>query len=253
MRLSKRVASAIMSVMVALTLVPTMAYAASATGDSVEGIVLEPEASTSTKWPSSLKAAGIKFDLKKNKAVTINMYARGTKGLKYNSTVSKVSVKTLKSGKKQATFNVTWKLKGITTSQSKAILKQFHTKHTADEVFGEFYYLLVDYNTGLSLENPSNKFKVKVSTEVLKDATTKTYTDSDNCWFRTLKEKTTKVTVTYPAKYTGLCIGFGGSNYARGETNKAGANYWAKGSKYRFYQTSMYKKFKSDYHFMRIK
>lgn len=253
MRLTKRVASAIMTVMIALTLLPATAYAMPVMDDSAEEIMLEPEATSTTTWPSSLKSAGLKFDLKKNKSVTINMYARGTNGLKYYVTMRNLSITTTKSGRKKATFTINWKVKSITTKQSKAILKQFHNKQTSDNVFGEFYWLLVDYNTGLSLENPSNKFKVKVSTETTKEEPTKTYTDSDNCWFRTLKERTTKVTVTYPAKYTGLCLGFGGTTYPRSKTNKAGKNYFAKGSKYRFYQTSMYKKSKSDYHFMRIK
>ena len=172
------------------------------------------------------------------------------------SAVDKVKVsklKTVKVGKgmKKTTLTMTFTKKDLSSSQIKGVLRAFHKGADSDVVFGDHYYALVDYNTGMSLEDPSNAFGVKV--KVLKDKTktTKKYRDYDGCWFYVVNKWTVKLSVKYPASYKGLCLGAIGSSASIASAS-AGTSEFFDG--YRtIYRTKLYTKDRKNAHFMRIK
>ncbi|MEY8459926.1 hypothetical protein AALA69_02200 [Eggerthellaceae bacterium 24-137] len=200
-----------------------------------------------------MKTLKLKWDLKKNKAVKSKekFVGLGNKNLKI--TVKNYKTTKLKNGKKKTTFTIVY------NRSFKPTKKQVHKMCDSYEVdwLGDYYFSVADYSTGLSLEEGSDLSKelgVTVKNSGWKYSGTKKYKDNDGCWVRYPSKISIKVSITYPADYKGLCLGVGAHNYLYQEgspISKVNQAYF--NGKRPFGKTYMYKKGKTNSHWMRIK
>jgi hypothetical protein len=137
----------------------------------------------------------------------------------------------------------------VSTKQQSGILKSLSNGYGANDVFGDLYCVLVDYKTGKVLEK-KNTYKVTKKILSYKETKTKVFKTS-KARFRTQKTCTAKISVKYPTSYKRLCVGIGGSSYPRNKENAAQKSL-SKGTVNSFYNTSMYRKDKKLFHFIRI-
>ena len=79
-----------------------------------------------------------------------------------------------------------------------------------------YAYAVTDFDTGFSLEG-ENDLNVSVKDYKWKISGVKKYKGSKGRWMKMWKTASTKFEVTYPADYTGLCIGLLGQNTEYGE------------------------------------
>lgn len=200
-----------------------------------------------------MKTLKLKWDLKKNKAVKSKekFAAVGNKNLKI--TVKNYKTTTLKSGKKKTTFTIVY------NRSFKPTKKQTHkmANYYLGVFTGGWYFSVVDYSTGLCLANDSDLSKelgVTVKYSDWKYSGKKKYKDNDGCWVRYPSKASIKVSITYPADYKGLCLGVGANNYVCQEGSQVGKiNQAHFDGKRPFGKTYMYKKGKTNSHWMRIK
>lgn len=187
-----------------------------------------------------MKKLQVKWDVKNNKSVTTTTFYSGGVGKKnVTAKISKLKVtKANKEGYKKLTCTLTVNFPKLTASE-------VHKIAAKGVVGADFYYAIVDYDTGYSLET-KNKFGVTVKAKNKPKA--KTYRDKHGCWV-TMNDATIKLTITYPEDYKGVCIGFGG--YSTLNEKKADQKFW-KGKK-PYGTTTYYTKNKKNNHFMRVK
>lgn len=213
------------------------------------GLTVSPamadEAQAAPKKPY-MKTLKLKWNLKKNKAMkfTSRFVSVGKKPMTMTIKNVKVS-KAKKKGYKKLTFTVVnkaaWK---PTKKQVHKMVKSRLCRETGS-VGGYHWWTVADYDTGLCLEGLN---KLGVTVKSAKKTSTKRIKDNDGCsvFFR---DGVTKVTVTYPEDYKGLCIGVGGHNIVEG--TKADDLFFE--GKRAFGKTSYYKHGKTNSHWMRIK
>jgi len=246
-----RVTRLLLATVLVVALCPAMAMAMPDGVDQAGNPTAKTMVAQATKATKNLKQAGYSFDLKKNKSTSIKYYMRGAKNVAYNVKVSGFKTQNAGSGMKKTTFTLTYSLKNLTAKQRKAILKSFHKGYSGEDVFGMYSFTLVDYNTGMSLEDPNNEFGVAVKKLKNKTTYTKKYRDSDGLWFRMPKTWTVKLAVTYPSSYKGMCLGVIGSSASYGKLVDDSHKFFAGGKS--IYQTKLYKTDRKNAHFMRIK
>lgn len=204
-----------------------------------------------------MKTLKLKWDLKKNKAVTSKekIATVGNKAVKI--TVKNCKTVKLKNGKKKTTLTIEYK-----RSYSKLTKKQVSRIQGTDYEGGGFadgpYYALVDYGTGKSLEGNSataKKLGVKVKASKWTHAKGKKVKISTGYWISLAPKSTAKVTVTYPSDYKGLCLGVWANNFLEDDLSHssylAHERFWD--GKKPFGKTTYYKKGKTNSHWMRIK
>lgn len=254
-----RLFTAFVAFAVLVTACPSFAFALGNAGGAGSGIVVldTPTDSLSVVAPeatsySNLKAAGLKFDFKPGKTFRVYSYLRGADPVPYNVRMSTPKIVSAGAGKKKATFTVSYTLANLTTKQRNGLFKSIQNGYSGNALFGSRFFNLVDYNTGLSLMNPTNKFGVKVTTSSA-SSTTQKYTASDGAWFTLQKQWKVKFTVTYPSTYKAMCLGVGATTYAYKYHNQTSKNFSKKGSKIKYYKTLYYTKCKANSHFMRIR
>lgn len=207
------------------------------------GLTVSPamadEAHAATKKPY-MKTLKLKWDLKKNKTVKITEPWAGIGKKPATMTIKNMKIsKAKKAGYKKLTFTVVCKR---TWTPTKGEVHKLVNK--ANGSFGSgMYVATLDYKTGLDCEDVTMKLGE------WKWSNYKTVTDSHGCWFRVPRTAKVKVTVTYPEDYKDLCVGVGGLNQIK-ET-KADKKLGKKG--YPFGKSSLYKKGKTNSHWMRIK
>lgn len=198
-----------------------------------------------------MKKIGVKFDLKKNKTVTSKekVVGIGSKNLKI--TVKNYKTVTLANGKKKTTFTVVYNRSFIPTK------KQVHKMNGSYKVayWGGFWVDIVDYATGLSADKSiANELGVTVKLSKWKYSKYKKIKDSDGCWVNYPLRAQVKVSVAYPSDYKGLCLGVGANNYLFQEGSSIDKITQAHfEGKRPFGKTYMYKKGKTNSHWMRIK
>lgn len=198
---------------------------------------------------SHMKSLNLKWDLKKNKAVkcTEPFAAIGKKPLTIKIKNYKVS-QTKKKGYKKLTFTVEWKRSWTPTKkQVHKMIKNSYWNETG-EIGGGYWVAVVDYDTGLSLDQENDK-GVTIKTADAKFSNWKKSTDNDGCWVRIAQTCTQKITITYPSSYKDLCIGVGGVNLK--DATKSDGAFWD--GEQTFGKTSYYKKGKTNSHWMRVK
>lgn len=166
-----------------------------------------------------MKKANVKWDLKNNKTIKYKTAwsVIGTKTHKVKMTNYKVR-NAKKKGYKQCTFTLTIN-RSIKPTKSQIddmvdLCEPDALEHSENGPFGgNFWYAVVDYKTGKSLEGKnSKKVKVKDSDWKYSKKTKLKGHDGKYIWY--YKRATTNVTITYPKKYKNLAIGFGGYTLA---------------------------------------
>ena len=193
---------------------------------------------------------GISWDLKLGKKVSYKTkyVSIGTKTDKVRLTQCKLT----KGTDGYNTLDVTLDFLRTTKLSKKQVYKMVTSKtfRKKNLLGGSFYYTVVDYDTGICLEN-KNKFDVTVT--VLEDWRTTAshlFKGKKGSWVR-LNDRQVSFRVRYPASYTGLCIGAGGCT---GLTFNSNTNKFFDGKATFAKATSLYsKKNKKFAHFMRIK
>ncbi len=167
-----------------------------------------------------MKSLNLKWDLKKNKNVTLTANYPGIGHKKFNVKMTTYKIENAaddKYNKLTVGYTVTRKWTP-TKKQVDKILKTCYVKLQKDYAYVPFVngYAVVDYNTGVSLEG-KNDFDVTVKTLKNKSSGTKKF-KCKNGWIKLAKTATVKFQVTYPKDYTGLSIGLLGRNAEYGKT-----------------------------------
>ena len=185
----------------------------------------------------SMKSLKVKWDLKKGKKVTVSAAWAGAGRQKVSARVVGLKVgASPKRGYRKASFTVEF------TRLSKPTKKQVHA------LAGLASLALVDYQTGREL-GAGRKRNVTIKASNWKCSKVKKYKDDHGCWVQYPTKYAMKVTVTFPQKYRGLCLGIIANN-KRSET-KADSAFWeGRGS---FAKTTYYKSGKGNSHWMRIR
>lgn len=223
-----------------------------------------------------MKKLSLKWDLKKNKKVTCKLAYDGIGKKKASFKITDYKIrKAKKKGYKQLTFTLTvkneWKPKkseihklAMSSYSYKTIdiVKRGEEDSQASPVSGtDFQCYIVDYNTGLSLaaanameyDTTEGLFGVTVETKKVKTGSAKKYKDSDGCIIR-LSTWKQYMSVIYPEKYKGLCIGVGGNNVTGYREADDGFLFGGYGDSKAlpFGKSTYYKKGKTNSHWMRV-
>lgn len=212
-----------------------------------------------------MKKLNLQWDLKKNKTVTCTTAYAGGK-FNFSTLESEVSVKkpidikitdfktkkASKKGYKKITFTVS--VKSNWTLNEEEVHQMVNSEYCQNygKVGGGFYYTVVDYNTGRCLEDTATKSKFNVT---VKDSDWEyseeiKYEDTDGCEVTIDHYVKTKVTITYPKNYKGLCIGVGGINQV--VVNEDSVIMFSCVGTLPYGKTSYYKKGKNNSHWMRV-
>ncbi len=153
-----------------------------------------------------LKKANVKWDLKNNKTLKFKTKWAGLGVKQHTVKMTNFKVKnSAQPGFKECTFTLTFNRK---INPNKKQMKKMLTRlDTYGSFGGDFYYAVVDYQTGQNLEVANDKnVTVESQWKFLKKTTKKS--KAGYIWY-TKKNKAT-VKITYPATYTNLAIGVGG-------------------------------------------
>ena len=151
---------------------------------------------------------GITWDLKAKKEFKIPIQFSGVGAIDRRFKITKLSVGKISDTEKTATITFSMNVpKSIPASKVHKIIKSKIYKKTG-AISSGWYYAVVDYNTGESLE-AENRFGVTVEVLNQKESNKKTYKDKDGCYVW-CKKVTYTIKITYPASYKGLCFGVGG-------------------------------------------
>lgn len=214
---------------------------------------------TVTAATPDMKKVNIRWDLKKNKTVKYKTtYIGFPKDVWKNGTLTIKDYKVKnakKSGYKQLTFRVDFnRPASFSQKELKKIGKGLFEAEWPDDIGGNEYVTLVDYETGVCLEH---KNTYKVTTKFSKwnySGTKKTFQVGYGGSIWTMPKGSIKVTVTYPNTYKNLCIVAGG--YSQHYSGYASDYFKGKSWEKSFSQaaTSLYsKKYKTVAHAMRVK
>lgn len=151
---------------------------------------------------------GITWDLKKNKEFKVPVQYSGIGAIDRKFKITKLSVKKSSDTEKTATITFVMNTpKSIPASKVHKIINS-KTYENTGKVTSGWYYAVVDYNTGESLET-ENRFGVTVEVLSHKESNKKTFKDKHGCYVWS-KKSTYTIKITYPASYKGLCFGVGG-------------------------------------------
>ena len=111
------------------------------------------------------------------------------------------------------------------------------------------WYAVVDGETGRDVEEKSD-LKVKVKSKRLNYKYNTFYGSDLQTWQNVVYLWSSRLTITYPADYEDLCIGFGGGNVLSGDLTKADGGFWT--GKTPFGKTTHYTKGKANSRWVRI-
>ncbi len=195
---------------------------------------------------ADMKKANVKWDLRNNKTIKFKTKWRVLGVKQHTVKMTNFKVKDAKKkGYKQCTFTLTYNRK-INPSKKQA-KKMYNSLEEYGAFGGDFYFAVVDYQTGQNLEN-DNDMGVTVTSNSWKHTDKKRiyYAKKDYIWYA--KKSTVKVKIVYPADYKGLAIGVGGHpNF------KSCDGFWYLGKSFSK-STGLYSKKDKKYaHFMRVK
>lgn len=159
-------------------------------------------------------------------------------------TLNKIKVSNAsKKGYKKLTVTVTWKNNFSPTQNQVDQLWEYTQNNNNTFYPGCHMYAVVDKYTGVDLENNEvgKKYDVIVTAKDEKDRK-KLYCSNRDQWLDHIKKWKVKITVIFPEKYDGLCIGFGTNNrknittadnkFFEGEKKFEKTSYWKSGKKY---------------------
>ena len=158
---------------------------------------------------ADLEKVNVKWTLKKGKKLSYYSMYPVIGNLKSTVTMTKYKVSKTADGKKQIKFTVVYS--DLCPNPTKDQIIELNNQFGGDENFaGRFYYAVVDYKTGMSLE-AENDLGVVVTEDSIKYYDTK-YFDADNDvnWVGYDNKVKISVTITYPEDYKDMVILVGG-------------------------------------------
>ena len=208
------------------------------------------DAQASTK--PYMKTLKLKWDLKKNKTTKFTQKWVGLGNMDTKVKISNYKITNTKNDMKKLTFKITYTWNNTFTKMQ--VHKMVKSDRNYKLPFTNYYFAIVDYDSGKSLET-DNDFGVTVKSGGWKYTKYKKTTDSHGCWVRIAKNCTVKVTITYPKDYKSLCIGVGSNNLfvSKKSISRKSIDTKFDNGKVKFGKTTYYTKGKSNSHWMRVK
>ena len=195
---------------------------------------------------ADMAKAKVKWDLKNNKKLKFKTRwcALGVK----QHTVKMTGFKITDAGEgyKQCTFTLTFNRKVRASRKQVNKMQAYYEKN--DTFGGSFYYTVVDYNTGRSLEGENDK-DVTVSDSGWKYSKWKTLKGTGGKWVSYAKKARVKVKIVYPETYKDLAIGVGGYATVKGAPDA----YWEGEKEFSKVKAFKYRKDKKYAHFKRVR
>lgn len=151
--------------------------------------------------------SGINWDLRMDQNITFQSYYSGIGVKNQKVKITNYSERdSSKPGYKEIFFTIYFDAR---CKLSDTEIDKLAALRVANKDWTYFYYAIVDYNTGESLENDNNRYNVKVLSKGWKTVNIKYYKNSKNWTY--LTRQAVRVGIRYPKNYNGLCIGVGGT------------------------------------------
>jgi hypothetical protein len=195
----------------------------------------------------SMEQAAVAWDLKNGEMVASRT---GISGLKEDVPVTHgitdLEIRDAGDGKTEMAFiyHATVEYRPESDEQIEAIVKGAKN----GGIGAEFGYCIVDYTTGMDLEE-KNEYEVVCTAEVLNDGQVK-HTAGNGAWIILNENVAIKVTATWPTGYEDFCIGVIGHSTVFADKNDTG--FWE--GKVPFHKTAYYFKDHPEYtHFVRVR
>lgn len=191
----------------------------------------------------------VKWGFKFGKTLTYYSYWGGVGMIRQNVKVTNWKDKKIGSGRRRLSFKLTFIRKKKPTARQLIDAATYYTVYhpEIDDTSPDCYFTVVDYQTGISLEDAANPYGVKVTHGKWRKSAGTTYKTKG--YGLTMTNVSVKVKIEYPASYKGICIGVGGVNRMSSTSNDS--LYW-KGV-FPFWMTDSYRSasYKKISHFRR--
>ena len=167
---------------------------------------VEAQAATNMKT----KTSGITWGIKVDKKYTYYSYWGGVGMIAQNVRIT--NWKDAWSGNKgmrRLSFRISYTRKKKPTAKQLIKAATYYTvKHPDLDTSPDCYYAVVDYDTGISLEDAANPYGVIVSNNGWKKSAATTYRTKG--YSISMTNLYVDVAIEYPSTYKGICIGVGG-------------------------------------------
>ena len=156
---------------------------------------------------------GITWGLKVNKKYTYYSYWGGNGMIKQKFRITNWHDEwSGNKGMRRLTFRITYTRKKKPTARKLIKAATYYTvKHPELDTSPRCWYAIVDYDSGISLEDPANPYGVIVSNNWRKSSTT---TYRTRGYSISMTNAVVDVQIEYPSSYKGICIGIGGCTSA---------------------------------------
>ena len=194
----------------------------------------------------AMEKAVVSWDLKGDEMLNTAFFFTGMdEPLPSQTGINDFTIRKLDDGRMEMTFTYKTIIDFVPTEEQ---TKKIGKSARKGKIGGIWGYCIVDYTTGLDLEEKNNLGVECTNNDWIFEDENK-FTASDGSWIRFNKNHSSTVTVTWPADYKDLCVGiFGCSSAFGGKKNDA---FWK--GKVPFYETDYYFKDRPEYtHFMRV-
>ena len=154
----------------------------------------------------------VKWGFKFGKTLTYYSWWGGVGMIRQNVKVTNWKDKAIGSGRRRLSFKLTFIRKKKPTAKQLVDAATYYTVYhpEIDDTSPDCYFTVVDYDTGMSLEDPQNPYGVRVTHGKWRKSLGTTYKTKG--YGLTMTNASVKVKIEYPASYKGICIGIGGSN-----------------------------------------
>lgn len=166
-----------------------------------------------TMYAANMKKStkGITWGLKANKKITYYSYWGGVGMIAQQAKITKWKDQwTGNDGMRMLTFRITYTRKKKPSAKNLIKAATYYTvRHPElNSTSPPCYYVVVDYKTGMSLEDPNNPYGVIVSNNGWKQSKPTTYKTKG--YSISMTNIRVDVTIEYPFTYQDMCIGIGG-------------------------------------------
>ena len=179
----------------------------------------------------------VKWGFKFGKTLTYYSYWGGVGMIPQNVKVTSWKDKKIASGRRRLSFKLNFIRKRKPTAKQLINAATYYTVYhpDIDDTSPNCYFTVVDYKTGISLEDSANPYGVKVTYGKWRKSKGTTYKIKG--YGLTMTNVSVKVKIDYPASYKGICIGIGGVNRLSSTNND---NMYWKGI-FPFWMTDSYR------------
>ena len=157
-------------------------------------------------------AGTVRWGYKTNKNLVYWSYWGGVGMIKQNVKVTKWKDRwSGNAGRRRLTFTLTFTRKKKPTAKQLINAATYYTiNHPELDTSPGCYFAIVDYETGISLEDPKNPYGVIVTHSNWRLSGKTTYKTKG--YSISMQNTSVNVAIEYPASYKNMCIGFGGQN-----------------------------------------